>query len=47
MAKGQKRGNREAKKPADGKKKILASDGSVPSVLAKPKPGTATAGSKK
>ncbi len=47
MAKGQKRGNREAKKPAGGKKKILASDGSVPSVLAKPKPGVATAGSKK
>ena len=45
MAKGQKRSNREAKKPAAGKKKILASD--VPSVLAKPKPGAATAGSKK
>lgn len=48
MSKGQKRSNREAKKPAAGKKKkILASDGSVPSVLAKPKPGGATAGSKK
>lgn len=47
MAKGQKRGNREAKKPAGSKKKVLASDGSVPSALAKPKPGGATAGSKK
>jgi hypothetical protein len=47
MAKGQKRSNREVKKPATGKKKIHASDGSVPSVLAKPKPGGATAGSKK
>jgi hypothetical protein len=47
MAKGQKRSKREAKKPPDGKKKILASDGGVPSVLAKPKPGAATAGSKK
>jgi hypothetical protein len=47
MAKGQKRGNREAKKPAAGKKKVLASDRSVPSVPAKPKPGAATAASKK
>lgn len=47
MAKGQKRGNREAKKPAARKQKILASSGSVPNVLAKPKPGAATAGSKK
>ena len=47
MSKGQKRSNREAKKPAAGKKKVLASDGSVPSVLAKPKPGAATGGSKK
>lgn len=47
MAKGQKRTNRVAKKPAAGKKKVLASDGSVPSVLAKPKSGGATAGSKK
>lgn len=47
MAKGQKRSNHEAKKPAACKKKILASDGSVPSALAKPKPGGATAGSKK
>ena len=47
MTKGQKRSNREAKKPAAGKKKILAPDGSVPSVLAKPKPNAATGGSKK
>lgn len=47
MAKGQKRGNREAKKPAAGKQKILASSGSVPSVLAKPKSGATTAGGKK
>lgn len=47
MSKGQMRSNREAKKPAAGKKKVLASDGSVPSVLAKPKPGGATAGSAK
>ena len=47
MTKGQKRSNREAKKPVAGKKKIQASDGSVPSVPAKPKPGAATAASKK
>lgn len=45
MAKGQKRSSREAKKPAASKKKIVG--GSVPSVLAKPKPGVATADSKK
>ena len=47
MAKGQKRSKREAKKPAAGKKKIVASDGSVPSVLAKPKRGAAAAVDKK
>lgn len=47
MAKGQKRSNREAKKPKADKKKALASAGSVPNVLAKPKPGAATAESKK
>jgi hypothetical protein len=47
MAKGQKKSKREAKKPAAGKKKILASDGSVPGVLAKPKRGAAAAADKK
>ena len=41
MAKGQKRSNREAKKPKTDKKKVLASAGTVPSALAKPKPGAA------
>ena len=47
MAKGQKRSNREAKKPKADKKKTLASTGTVPSALAKPKPGAAKAESKK
>ena len=47
MAKGQKRSNREAKKPKADKKNDLASAGTVPSALAKPKPAAATAGSKK
>jgi hypothetical protein len=47
MAKGQKRSNREAKKPKADKKKTLASTGTVPSALAKPKPGAAAAGGKK
>ena len=47
MAKGQKKSKREAKKPAAGKKKILASDGSVPGVPAKPKRGAAAAADKK
>ncbi len=47
MAKGQKRSNREAKKPAANKKKTQGPGGSVPSVLTKPKPGAATAGSNK
>jgi hypothetical protein len=47
MAKGQKRSNREAKKPKADKKKDLASTGTVPNALAKPKPGAATAESKR
>ena len=46
MAKGQKRSNREAKKPKADKKKAAASTASVPDALAKSKPGT-TAASKK
>jgi hypothetical protein len=47
MAKGQKRSNREAKKPKADKKKPAAAAGTVPGALAKPKPGAASAGSKK
>jgi hypothetical protein len=47
MAKGQKRSNREAKKPKANKKKDLASTGTVSNALAKPKAGAATAESKK
>ena len=47
MAKGQKRSNREAKKPKADKKKVLASAGTVPSAPAKPKPGAAKAETKK
>ena len=47
MAKGQKRSNREAKKPKANKKKDLASTGTVANALVKPKPGAATAESKK
>lgn len=47
MAKGQKRSNREAKKPKADKKKPVASTGTVPSALAQPKPGGAKAQSKK
>jgi hypothetical protein len=47
MAKGQKRSNREAKKPKADKKKTLASTGTVPSALAKPQPGGAKAETKK
>ena len=47
MAKGQKRSNREARKPKADKKKDLASTGTVANALAKPKPGVATAQSKK
>ncbi len=47
MAKGQKRSNREAKKPKADKKKILASTGAVPNAPGKPKPGAAPAAAKK
>ena len=47
MAKGQKRSNREAKKPKADKKKDRALAGTVANALAKPKPGAATAESKK
>jgi hypothetical protein len=47
MAKGQKRSNREAKKPKADKKKTLVSTGTVPSAPAKPKPGAARAETKK
>jgi hypothetical protein len=47
MAKGQKRSNREAKKPKADKKKVLAAAGIVPSTPAKPKPGAARAETKK
>jgi hypothetical protein len=47
MAKGQKRSNREAKKPKADKKKGLASAGAVASAPAKPKPGAARAETKK
>jgi hypothetical protein len=46
MAKGQKRSNREVKKPKADKKKAPASTGSVPDALAKTKPGAAAAGKK-
>jgi len=41
MAKGQKRSNREIKKPKADKKKVPATAGTVPGVLAKAKPGAA------
>ncbi len=41
MAKGQKRGNREAKKPKANKKKTPPSPGTVTTALAKPRPGAA------
>ena len=47
MAKGQKRSNRETKKPKADKKKILASAGSALSAPAKPKPGAGKAETKK
>jgi hypothetical protein len=47
MAKGQKRSNREAKKPKADKKKTLASTSTVPNAPAKPKPGAAKAEPKK
>jgi hypothetical protein len=47
MAKGQKRSNREAKKPKADKKKAPASSGTVPGALAKPQVGGAKAETKK
>ena len=47
MAKGQKRSNREAKKPKADKKKVLASAGTVPSASTKPKLGVARAETRK
>jgi hypothetical protein len=47
MAKGQKRSNREPKKPKADKKKVLASAGTVPSVTIKPKATSARAETKK
>lgn len=41
MAKGQRRSNREAKKPKAGKKKTLAASSTVPHAVAKSKSGTA------
>lgn len=46
MAKGQKRSNREAKKPKADKKKAPATAGSTPGLAAKSKPGAAAAGKK-
>ena len=47
MAKGQKRSNREAKKPKADKKKILAATSTVPNAPTKPKPDAAKAKTKK
>lgn len=47
MAKGQKRSNKEAKKPKADKKKVLATAGTVAGTMAKPKAGEATGGGKK
>jgi hypothetical protein len=47
MAKGQKRRNREAKKPKADKKKILASASTVQNAPAKQDPGAAKAEIKK
>ena len=47
MAKGQKRSNREVKKPKAEKKKVLATAGTVPATFAKGKPGAASSAGKK
>ena len=47
MAKGQKRSNREAKKPKADKKKDRALAGTVANALADAKPGAATEERKK
>ena len=47
MAKGQKRSNKEPKKPKADKKKVLATAGAVAGTMAKPKAGMATGSGKK
>lgn len=47
MAKGQKRSNREAKKPKADKKKIVAPSATVPGAFTKPKAGTAATTARK
>ena len=47
MAKGQKRSNKEPKKPKADKKKVLATAGTVAGTMAKPKAGVVTGGGKK
>jgi hypothetical protein len=47
VAKGQKRTNREAKKPKADKKKGAATPGTVSSALSKPKPGAAATDKRK
>lgn len=47
MAKGQKRSNREVKKPKADKKKTVAPTGTVPQAFAKPKPAPAATPGKK
>ena len=42
MAKGQKRSNREAKKPKADKKKTVAASSMAPDAVAKSKSGTAS-----
>jgi hypothetical protein len=46
MAKGQKRSNREIKKPKADKKKVVATAGAAPSVPLKGKTDSAAAGKK-
>jgi hypothetical protein len=46
MAKGQKRSNREIKKPKADKKKTPIAASTVPSTMAKAKTGAAAAGKK-
>ena len=47
MAEGQKRSNKEPKKPKADKKKVLAATGTVASTMAKPKAGLVAGGGKK
>lgn len=47
MAKGQKRSNKEPKKPKADKKKALATANTVASTMAKPKAGAVTEGGKR